>query len=510
MYLLTVLDGTGRTLVRPIDGPTSIDPSALRGATNARGPWLIQPDLVRGCALVYANDFEVLAELRPGQRATIGDVTALLTRAEASRTDRVVLAPKSGPIELRIPGRRPVTLGERPLLVGSWHGCDVVIEDPSVSHRHCEITPFGDAWAVWDLGSTNGLRVGGARVPYAMLDAGAAVTLGRTVIECAPCESLPEERSAIVGSSTAVMRLRARIAAVADAPYAVLIEGESGVGKELVAREIHTRSSKRSGSLVSVNCGAIAPELIESELFGHERGAFSGAAGRRRGLFEEAHEGTLFLDEIGELPMALQPKLLRVLETGEIRRVGGEGKIDVRVRVVSATLRDLEQRVRDGHFRDDLFFRLQDMRVKVPPLRERVSDIPMLADALLRRIADETGRRRALEDRAVGRLMLWHWPGNVRELFATLKRAVFATRNTVIGAADIELPDALPYLDEEPAGVRDSSAPRPAEIPHGDLAALHSYCNGNLTRVASLAGIARSTVRARLAKARAAGWSEAR
>jgi DNA-binding NtrC family response regulator len=506
MFLLTVLDGTGRTLVRPIDGPTSIDTSTIRGVAPC-GPWLIHREFARGGVSVRTPNLELLTELHPGQRCQLGDVTLLLTHIEASPTDQIVMVPRTSALELRIPGRRPVALSERPLLVGSWHGCDVVIDDPSVSHRHCEITPFGDAWAVWDLASTNGLRVGGARVPYATLVAGACVTLGRTVLECAPVGEATEPRSLIVGSSTAIVRLRARIATVADAPYAVLIEGESGVGKELVAREVHAQSARRTGPMVSVNCGAIAPELIESELFGHERGAFSGAAARRRGLFEEAHEGTLFLDEIGELPLALQPKLLRVLETGEIRRVGGEGKTNVRVRVVSATLRDLEARVRDGHFREDLFFRLQDMRVKVPPLRERVGDIPALCEALLRRIGDETGRRRTLEDRALGRLMLWHWPGNVRELFAVLKRAVFSTRASVIGALDVELPDTLPHLRDEPVALHDNDAPRPGEIPHGDLAALHTYCNGNLSRVASLAGIARSTVRARLAKARAAGWS---
>jgi hypothetical protein len=509
MFLLTVLDGTGRTFARPIEGPTSFDPSALRGESPHQGPWLLQPDPSRGVLVVRSSELHVITELRADQRIVLGDLTLHLTRLDLARTDRIVVAPRRAALSLRIRGRRSVSLGYRPLVVGSWHGCDVVIDDPSVSHRHCEVTPLGDAWAVWDLASTNGVRVAGARVPYAILEAGATFSLGRTHVECVPCEAVVDHGSAIVGASAAIDRLRQSIADVADAPYPVLIEGESGVGKELVAREIHARSGRRGGALVSINCGAIAPELIESELFGHERGAFSGAQARRRGLFEEAHDGTLFLDEIGELPMALQPKLLRVLETGEVRRVGGEGSLKVRVRVVSATLRDLDQRVRDGHFRHDLFFRLQDMRVRVPPLRERVGDIPALADALLRRIADETGRHRTLEDRALARLMLWRWPGNVRELFASLKRAVFATPGAVIGADDLDLPDALPYVKSGVRGVHDGDAdPWPDRVPHGDLAALHAYCNGNLTRVATIAGLARSTVRARLAKARAAGGYE--
>ena len=514
MYLLTVLDGTGRTLARPIAGPTRIDVSTLRSATAPCGPWLVEPDRVLRTMTVRGPDFDVLTELRIGQRVSLGDLTLLVSRLECPLTDLVVIARGPRSLELRIAGRRPVVLGDRSLTVGSSLGCDLVIEDSSVSMRHCEITPVEGGWAMWDLGSTNGLRVGAARVPYVQLEAGATVALGRTVIECASSEQL-EERSAIIGSSLAVRRLRERIADVAVSPYPVLIEGESGVGKELVAREIHAKSPCGDRDLVSVNCGAIAPELIESELFGHEKGSFSGASGRRRGLFEEANGSTLFLDEIGELPLALQPKLLRALETGEIRRVGAEGKIDVRVRVVSATLRDLDQRVRDGLFREDLFFRLQDMRLRVPPLRERLGDIPALCDALLARIADETGRRRTLEERALGRLMQSQWQGNVRSLFATLKRAVYSTRGAVIGPNDLELSD-VPLCERATLkGVREETresnpAQREETIPHSDIAALHAYCNGNLSRVASLAGIARSTVRARLAKARAAGWSDAR
>ncbi len=515
MYLLTVLDGTGRTLARPIAGPTRIDVSSLRAVAAPRGPWSIELDHELRAVLVRGPDFDDLAQLRVGQRVSLGDLTLVFTRLDSPLTDRIVIARSTRSLELHIAGRRPVELGDHPLVVGSHFSCDVVLDDPSVSARHCEITPVEGGWAMWDLASTNGIRVGVTRVPYAQIEAGATVALGRTVIECVPSERVVEERSAIIGGSLAVRRLRESIAAVAVSPYAVLIEGESGVGKELVAREIHAKSPRRDRPFVPVNCGAIAPELIESELFGHEKGAFSGATGRRRGLFEEAHEGTLFLDEIGELPLALQPKLLRVLETGEIRRVGGEGKTDVRVRVVSATLRDLQQRVRDGHFREDLFFRLQDMRVRVPPLRERIGDIPALCDALLERIARETGRRRTLEESAIGRLMQSQWQGNVRALFSTLKRAVYRSRSDVIGPDDLELDDVSLGARAPLKGVREDAreavaAPREGDIPHADITALHAYCNGNLSRVASLAGIARSTVRARLAKARAAGWSEAR
>jgi DNA-binding NtrC family response regulator len=326
--------------------------------------------------------------------------------------------------------------------------------------------------------------------------------VGRTRVECVP-DVAPTEvivAPSLVGASPAMDRVRASIARFAPAPYPVLVGGESGVGKELVAREIHRLGPHRDGPLVTVNCAAIAPDVIESELFGHEKGAFTGAVGRRRGLFEEAHHGTLFLDEIGDLPLSLQVKLLRVLETGELRRVGGEQTIRARPRVVSATLRDLPAMVAEGRFREDLFFRLADFQVTVPPLRERQGDIPALVEALLRRIGADTGRHCRIEERAVGRMVLHAWPGNVRELLAVLKRAVFLCEGEVIGLRELRFESkGRPSRREAPAPMPPSLPGRwPDEVERGDLPALHRWCEGNFSRMAAITGLARSTLRERI------------
>jgi DNA-binding NtrC family response regulator len=499
MFLLTVLDGASRVHTHRIDGPTCIE-LPLTHPSAADGPrWIASPAPDGASVTLHTPDLTPLATLRPGERGVFEDIVIHLARASALDTDVIVPARRRRSLALHIEGRRPIHLHERALTLGSSFACDVVLEDGAVSPRHCELVPRHGRLTVWDLGSANGLWVAGARVPCAELDVGSSFTLGRTRVDVVALEGARQARS-IVGCSGAMAHVRREIERVAPAPYAVLIEGESGAGKELVAREIHAASPRAQGPLVTVNCGAIAPELIESELFGHERGAFTGAAGRRKGLFEEAHGGTLFLDEIGELPLSLQPKLLRVLETREVRRVGGEGSLKVDVRVVSATLRDLEARAAEGLFRTDLFFRLQDFRVRVPSLRERPEDIPELADALLARIARETGRHRRLEDRALARLMGWRWPGNVRELFAVLKRAVFASAGPFLSVEHLQLGATG---RAPPSTVRERSpAAWPEGVPYGDLPALVAWCGGNLTRVSRITGLARSTVRARLARSR--------
>ncbi len=316
-----------------------------------------------------------------------------------------------------------------------------------------------------------------------------------------------DETPSLVGNAPAMLALREAIERFGPAPYPVLVEGESGVGKELVARALHTAGPSPLGPFVAINCGALCPEVIESELFGHERGAFTGALGRRRGVFEEAHGGTLFLDEVGELGFGLQARLLRVLETGEIRRVGGEGPERVRVRVVSATLRDLAEMVAEKTFREDLYYRLADLRVTVAPLRDRRPDIPALTEALLSRIGRETGRYAELDDLAMGRLLEHPWPGNVRELLSVLKRAVFLGDGKRITEDDLRLVTVpRPFARGQRVATvlhdTEDTAPtrKPIEIDDDELASLFARCEGNVTRVASITGLARSTLRARLAR----------
>ena len=226
----------------------------------------------------------------------------------------------------------------------------------------------------------------------------------------------------------------------------VLITGESGCGKELVAHAIHQRSQRSSGPFVAVNCGAIPEHLIEAELFGHTRGAFTGAVHARLGLFREADGGTLFLDEIGELPVALQVKLLRVLQESEVRPVGDSRSVRVDVRIVNATARDLKTEVETGRFRQDLFYRLNVFCIRVPPLRERVEDIPHLAHELLGGLARETGKRMSIiEPAALEALCEYSWPGNVRELENTLERAM------ILAPGDRITEDLLPFRDAAPA-----------------------------------------------------------
>jgi two-component system, NtrC family, nitrogen regulation response regulator GlnG len=261
----------------------------------------------------------------------------------------------------------------------------------------------------------------------------------------------------IIGEDTALRAALARAALVAPTSMPVLITGESGTGKELVARALHELGPHPGGPFVAVNCGALPRELAESELFGHERGAFTGAAARRAGWFEEASGGTLVLDEVGELPLDMQPKLLRVLETGRLRRVGGAGEITVRVRIIAMTLRDLEGDVQRRRFRDDLYHRLAGFRVRLPPLRERRADIPLLAAHFLREVTAEVGQRQ-LDASALAALAAAPFPGNVRELRNAIRRAAILSSDRSDGRIDAE--------------VLELPAPAPARLGESDVRAV--------------------------------------
>ena len=266
-----------------------------------------------------------------------------------------------------------------------------------------------------------------------------AISRGRLLNEVRSLRSRLDGDTLLIGDSPKMRSLRDAIARVAPISSSVLIAGESGTGKELVARELHRRGPGAKGSLVAVNCAALPEQLVESELFGHERGAFTGADRLRRGAFENAAGGTLFLDEIGELPLAAQAKLLRVLEDRQVMRVGGERTLQVTARVVAATNRDLEREVDAGRFRQDLFYRLNVHTLQVPPLRERLADIPALVDHLLRTLASQLRiRPKAIAADAVALLAAHGWRrNNVRELRNCLERMLIATDADVISAADV-------------------------------------------------------------------------
>ena len=244
-----------------------------------------------------------------------------------------------------------------------------------------------------------------------------------------------------VADSPAMKDVFARVERIADAPAPVLITGPSGAGKEIVARALHTKSSRSDRAFVAINCGALTPSLVESELFGHIKGAFTGATAARQGAFEEAHGGTLFLDEVGELPLDLQPKLLRVLETSCVRRVGSTVETPVDVRVVTATHRDLRKLVDQGKFREDLYHRLVVLYVPIPSLRRRPEDILPLARLFLDRNAGPGARR--LDPDAERALMAYRWPGNVRELRNVMMRAAVMTRGDYIRSSDLEFSENI-------------------------------------------------------------------
>src|SRR5258705_218215 len=268
--------------------------------------------------------------------------------------------------------------------------------------------------------------------------------------EVAGLRALTDERFEMVGRSPVMTALYAQIAKVAPTRTRVLITGESGTGKELIARAVHRASPLHDKPFVKVNCAAIPPELIESELFGHERGAFTGATARKRGLFEIADGGTIFLDEIGDMALPAQAKVLRVLQTGEFTRVGGEKSLRTDCRVVAATNPDLEQMVKDGAFREDLYFRLNVVPIRSPDLKERTDDVPLLVESFTRECCDENGLGyKPVDDSVLDRLKQYDWPGNVRELRNVVERLVIMSDEVIRGK------DLPPYLGgPRPAGSR--------------------------------------------------------
>jgi DNA-binding NtrC family response regulator len=292
-----------------------------------------------------------------------------------------------------------------------------------------------------------------------------ALTTSRLVQKVVELNALVQTRYEMIGQSAAMQRLFKEIDRVAPTKASVLITGESGTGKELVSRALHRLSPRESGPFVKVNCAAIPRELIESELFGHEKGAFTGAQTKKRGFFEQAHGGTLFLDEVGDMDLAAQSKLLRALQSGEVARVGSEQVMHVDVRVLAATNKDLGRAVQHGTFREDLFFRLNVFPIRSPSLRERVEDIPALADFFLQAFCSENGlRTKRLDPAAVAALARREWPGNVRELKNAVERAAILSSGDVVTIADLpEDPHLSPFDDD--AQPEPESAPEPRGAP---------------------------------------------
>ncbi|HEY0987467.1 MAG TPA: sigma 54-interacting transcriptional regulator, partial [Kofleriaceae bacterium] len=344
--------------------------------------------------------------------------------------------------------------GER-CAIGSHAGNDLVIDDTTVSRFHCELAVAGDGVRVRDLGSRNRTLAGGIALADAIVCGGTVLALGnsdvRVDVDPERTEVVDPDRTSfgtLIGESAAMRDVFAQLDKIAASDATVLIEGETGTGKEGAAAAIHDASPRADGPFIVVDCGAIPPNLVESELFGHEPGAFTGAVDRRIGAFEQASGGTLFLDEIGELPPELQPKFLRVLESREIRRVGATAALRCDLRIIAATNRDLRAEVNRGTFRADLYYRLAVVKLSLPPLRERPGDIALLAHHLLAKLGAPPATLATLTaPDYLATLAAAPWPGNVRELRNHLEQcAVFGERQLPAAAAAAPHTDAAePY-----------------------------------------------------------------
>jgi transcriptional regulator with GAF, ATPase, and Fis domain len=370
------------------------------------------------------------------------EISTRAQSADGALSDEVVVVVLSGSQR-----GRQVRLDEK-MRIGKAPDNDLVLEDDTVSRHHCELERREHGVLVRDLGSTNHTRVGRTAIQEAVVEAGATIKVGGVElgvrVEPRRAQLLPSESTQFgeaLGHSIALRTIFGVLERIAPTDAAVLLLGETGTGKDVLARSIHQQSPRRSAPFVVVDCGAVSYSLIESELFGHERGAFTGAVATRQGAFELAAKGTVFLDEVGELPLDVQPKLLRVLESGEFRRVGGNKTITAEARIVAATKRDLKAEVERGKFREDLYFRLAVVPVNVPPLRSRREDIPPLVERFLElaRRRDPVAAAVTLSPGTLAALAAHDWPGNVRELRNVLDRAIYIA--TAGGERELKLLD---------------------------------------------------------------------
>jgi two-component system, NtrC family, response regulator HydG len=397
------------------------------------------------------------------------------------------------PYRVELDGHHPTRM-----LVGQSPACELRLTDPEVSRRHAAVEVVGDRLRVTDLGSTNGTYVGGLSIREVFLRGGESVRVGSTVLAVtrASCElgsELPTRTTFghLVGASDEMRRLYPLCEKLANANVPVIIEGETGTGKEVLAESLHEQGPLSQQPFVVFDCTAVPPALVESELFGHVRGAFTGAVAARKGVFEQAEGGTLLIDEIGDLELALQPKLLRAIERSEIRRVGGDRAIRVHVRILAATRRDLDHEVQAGLFRDDLFHRLAVARIELPPLRERHGDVTVLAKYFCLELgADESELDREL-------LMRWEgydWPGNVRELRNAVARHLALGDLAPEGTGSSRSPKVEDFIDpvlSMDLPIKEARDRVIAEFERRYLSRALAKHNGVVTHAAKASGIAR-------------------
>jgi DNA-binding NtrC family response regulator len=403
-------------------------------------------------------------------------------------------------------------LDEGTTMVGTHADNDLVLTDATVSRYHLEIRVRRDGIEVRDLDTTNGTKHGGARVGQVVLTGPARLRLGKhTEMDVEPIDTnvdlgeWPSDRFGdVLGTTPPMKRLFALLAKAAPTEATILLQGETGTGKEAIAEAVHRHSRRSKGPFVVVDCGSIPHELIASELFGHAKGSFTGAGADKQGLIEAADHGTLFLDEIGELALDLQPQLLRVLDRRQVRRVGETQSVDVDIRVIAATHRDLRAMVKAGQFREDLYYRLAVVATFVPPLRERKADIPALATWF----AEKMGRGSFAQSPAlIEQLQRHDWPGNVRELRNVVERALSLGDAALADLADHGRAPSSSSPGFEGAEQKRPSNPEVLDLPFKEakaqlveaferdyLTALLARHHGNISRAASEAGIDRNYI----------------
>lgn len=374
--------------------------------------------------------------------------------APSIRIQKTKLLVTCGPLQ-----GQEFVIGEKAFSIGSGRQNDLVLDDATVSKRHCEISVDENGCRITDLGSTNGTFVQGVKVSSAFLNPGSEFQLGKTrMVFCPLLEereiplSAKESFGAMLGRSVAMRRIFHLAETYAPTDATVMITGETGTGKEIMAEEIHKHSRRAKRPFVVIDCAAMAKELIESELFGHVKGSFTGANADREGAFEHADGGTVFLDEIGDLAPELQPKLLRVLEKREIRRVGDNRVRKINVRIICATNRRLEEEVNAGRFREDLYYRLSVVHLELPPLRRRTDDIPLIAKRFITDINGPLAMKNVLHFDETMRILKRHeWPGNVRELRNLIEVAFLAAKPPVDLSAFLGLGRFVPAAMKEEA-----------------------------------------------------------
>ena len=438
--------------------------------------------------------------------------TVVIAGAPAAiRFRRCVLSVIEGPDK-----GKEISLGQRSIRIGTAAENDLVLTDRAISRYHCEIEAREDGFLLRDQASKNGVYIGAVRIREALVEGGTKLRMANTTLKFSPAADAVEVALSksdrfgdALGNSVAMREVFTTLERAASTDLTVLLEGETGTGKELLADAVHRKSRRANGAYQVVDCGSIPRDLIESELFGHTKGSFTGAVADKKGLFESAEGGTVFLDEIGELDLELQPKLLRVLERGEVRRVGSPNTVPVNVRIIAATNRDLLNEVAAGRFRQDLYYRLSVVKVRVPPLRERRDDIPVIARTIAGELAKDFPD--IVEESAVGHIASlvarykdYSWPGNVRELRNVIERTlVFHEDQSVPGQAAAD-PDAAPPVaagavaKPAPGGIRTGlpifrTAKHEAvtRFEREYLESVLSACGQNVSKAARAAGLDR-------------------